>query len=223
MIFLRDFIAMNSLFNLASRQQPRYSNIRYSFIIFSLYVMLGSGMFLSLAKRMHFVFSSSKWTDSSLSTNQSHTFADSLFKTFLISLTSLCWQKILLSSAHRHAWVLDKACGISFMYRKNDQSPNIDPWGTPQFFVTASEITVRNETKKALFVRYEWNYFIVLCEPIDFILSNKILRSKVSKAFWRSIKITLACFPSSASFKIMSVNWENHGMFFSKTWLVTAQ
>ena len=49
--------------------------------------------------------------------------------------------------------IFDKACGISFMYSKNNKGSNLDPWGTPQFMVPASEKTVPNETKIALFVR----------------------------------------------------------------------
>ena len=46
--------------------QPRYSAIRYCFILLFLYVMLSSGKFLFLVKRMHFVSSSPKWIDSFL-------------------------------------------------------------------------------------------------------------------------------------------------------------
>ena len=41
------------------------------------------------------------------------------------------------------------------MYKKNNKGTNIDPWGTPEFMVAASKKTVPNETKKALFVRYD--------------------------------------------------------------------
>ena len=142
---------------------------------------------------MHFVSSSPKWIDSLLSTNQSHKFTNSLFKAFSISMTFLCWHKMLVLSLCRYVWVFDEACG---------KGPNIDHWETPQFMVP---------TKKALFVRYEWNHFIVLSEkPTHFILPNKILRSEVSKFFRRSIKITLVCFPFSPPFKIKSVNWDKH-------------
>ena len=46
--------------------QPRYSTIRYCFILLFLYVMLSSGKFLFQVKRMHFVLSSPKWIDSFL-------------------------------------------------------------------------------------------------------------------------------------------------------------
>ena len=138
--------------------------------------MLSSDKFLSLLKRKHLVLSSPKWTDSLLSINQSHTFANTLFEIFSISVTYLCWQKILVSSAYRYVWVFDRACGVSFIYSKNNKGLNIDPWGTRQFMVPVSQKTVSNETKKAPFVRKEWNHFIVLLEkPIDFISSNKIL------------------------------------------------
>ena len=124
-------------------------------------------------------------------------------------MTFLCWHKMLVLSLCRYVWVFDEACG---------KGPNIDHWETPQFMVP---------TKKALFVRYEWNHFIVLSEkPTHFILPNKILRSEVSKSFRRSIKITLVCFPFSPPFKIKSVNWDKTcicGMICSKTWLVAVQ
>ena len=61
--FLRDFITMDSSHKLASRQQPRYSTI-WCFILLLLYVMLSSGNFSLLLKRMHLVLSSPKWLDS---------------------------------------------------------------------------------------------------------------------------------------------------------------
>ena len=36
------------------------------------------------------------------------------------------------------------------MYSKNNKGPFIDPWGTPQFMVPASEKTLPNETKITL-------------------------------------------------------------------------
>ena len=41
------------------------------------------------------------------------------------------------------------------MYIKNNEGANIDPWGAPNFMVPDSTKTVSNETKKALYVRYE--------------------------------------------------------------------
>ena len=139
LIFLRDFTAIDSPLTLASRQQPRYSTIRYSFNLLLLHVMLISGKFLSLLKRMHFDLYLPKWTDSLLSTNQSYAFQNSLSKTFSISVTSLCWQKILVSSAYRYVWVFDKACRISFLYSINNKGPNIDPWGTPPLMFPPSD------------------------------------------------------------------------------------
>ena len=63
LIFLYNFIATDSSLKLASREQLRYSTIRYRFILLLLYVMLTSGKFLSLLKRMHFVLYSPKWID----------------------------------------------------------------------------------------------------------------------------------------------------------------
>ena len=99
LIFLEDFISIDSPHKLASRHQPRYSTIRYCFILFLLFVILSSGKLLSLLKRIHFLLSSPKSVDSLLSKKQSYTFSYSLFKTFLISVTFLCGQKILVLSA----------------------------------------------------------------------------------------------------------------------------
>ena len=61
LIFLRDFAAMDSPLKLESRQHPRYSTIRYCFILLLLHVMLSLVKFLSLLKSMYFVSSSPKW------------------------------------------------------------------------------------------------------------------------------------------------------------------
>ena len=55
MIFLEDFIAMNSPLELAPRQQTSYSSLYYDFTLLSLYVILSSVKFFSLLKRMHLV------------------------------------------------------------------------------------------------------------------------------------------------------------------------
>ena len=125
--------------------------------------MLRSDKFLSLLKRMHFILSSPKWTDSLLSTNQSHTFANSLFETFSISVTSLFNYEYLTKPVEYH-----------LMYTKNNKSYNMDSWGTPQFMVPAFKNTVQ---QKKLYL-YEWNLFLVLSEePMHFIFFNKILWS----------------------------------------------
>ena len=104
-----------------------------------------------------------------------------------ISVTSLRG-----SSAYNYAWLFDRDCGISFIYSKIDNGPNIDPWGNPQFMALISKNAMSNETKNALYVTQEWKCFIVLSEKsMHFILCNKILWSEVSKGFWRSIKIIL--------------------------------
>ena len=90
---------------------------------------------LLLLKTIYFVLSSPSWTDSLLSTNQSNTFANSLLKTFSISVTSFCWQKILVQPAYRYLWVFCKVCWVSFMYSKNNEGPNSDPWKIPQFMI----------------------------------------------------------------------------------------
>ena len=60
---------------------------------------------------------------------------------------------MLVSFAYRYVWLSDRACGISFMYGKNNKGPNTNPWWTRQIMGPASENTLTNETKKALFVR----------------------------------------------------------------------
>ena len=186
---LKRYHCHDSPLMLAPRLQPRYSTIRYCFILLVSYVMLRSGKSLSLLKKMHFVLSSTKWIDTLLSTNQSHTFVNSLFKTFSITVTSLCWQKIIVSSACRYVWVFDKACEISCIYSKKNNSPNIDPWRTPQFMVAASKKTLPNETKKVLFVRYEWNHFIFhlknVCSPFCLI---KFFNLRCLKPFENQLK-----------------------------------
>ena len=62
---------------------------------------------------------------------------------------------MLVSSVYRYVSRFDKACGISFMYCKSNKGSSIDPCGTLQFMVSASKKAVPNETKKALFVRYD--------------------------------------------------------------------
>lgn len=110
MIFLEDFIAMNSPLQLAPRQQTSYSTLYYDFTVLSLYVMLSSVKFFSLT--------SPKWIDNLLSTNQSHAFENSLFKTILISATCLCWLKILVSSTCRYAGLFDKACHVFMLIKE---------------------------------------------------------------------------------------------------------
>ena len=73
LIILRHFIVMDSPLKLPSKQQPRYSTIRYCFVVLLLYVLWSPGKFSSLQKRMHLVLSSQKWIDSLSSTYQSHT------------------------------------------------------------------------------------------------------------------------------------------------------
>ena len=95
-----------------------------------------------------------------------------------ISVTSLCWQKILVSSAYSYVWLVDRAFGIPFIHNKNNKGPNIDPSGTRQIMVPASEKTLSNERKKDLFFRLEWNHFLFE-KPKYFLLSNKTLWSKI--------------------------------------------
>ena len=82
--------------------------------------------------------------------------------------------------------------------------------------VLASEKTF-NETKKALCVwdRSEIFFFFHLKKPMYFIFSNKILWFKVSKAFWRSIKIIRVCSPFLPPLKNMS---RNKDRFICKKW-----
>ena len=44
---------------------------------------------------------------------------------------------------------------------KNNKRTNIDRWGTLQFMVPASKITVSNETKKKLYLRMELFYCFI--------------------------------------------------------------
>ena len=148
--------------------------------------MLSSRNFLSLPKIIHLNFSSPKWIDISLSTNQSHILPNSLFKTFLISVTSVYWWRVIASSIYRYFWVFDRASKMSFIYNKNNRGPNIDLWETQQFIVRASKKRVPVETKKVLIGRKERNNLLFdLKKSMHYMLSNKILWSKMSKTFWR--------------------------------------
>ena len=69
------------------------------------------------------------------------------------TLNKLLINSGLVLSACRYRSLFDKACGISFIYKKNNIGPNIDPWGTPQFMVAASENTLSNEKKKTMYGR----------------------------------------------------------------------
>ena len=166
MTFWREFIVIDSSFKSASRQQARYSATWNCFIVLLSYIMLSYGKFFSLLKRMHLVLSSRKWIDILLSANHFQTFANSLFKTFLISVTSFNWEKMLVSSAYRYVWLFGRAFGMSFIYNRNNKSPNKDPWGTPQFMVLPLENALSNKSKKALSDKYETLlllYLKILC------------------------------------------------------------
>ena len=86
--------------------------------------------------------------------------------------------------------------------------------------VLASEKTF-NETKKALCVwdRSEIFFLFHLKKPMYFIFSNKILWFKVSKAFWRSIKIIRVCSPFLPPLKNMS---RNKDRFIRKKWFAVS-
>ena len=157
---------------------------------------------------MHFVLSSPKWIDRFLSTNHLHTFANSLFKTFSISVMSLCWYKKLVPPAYRYAWPIDRAHGVSFIYSKNNKPYNMNPWGTPQLMVPASEFIHFLMKQKKFSCSEKTETIAWSTKTMHFILSNKTLWYKMLQAFWRSIKIIPVCFPFSGPFKILWFNRE---------------
>ena len=57
---------------------------------------------------------------------------------------------MLVSYAYKYASLFVRRGVISFTYNKNHEGLDIDPSGTPQFMVPASENTSPFETKKAL-------------------------------------------------------------------------
>ena len=70
-------------------------------------------------RRMLLVLTSPKWMESFLQINHLHKFANPLFNTFSVSIMSLCWYKILVSSVYRYFWLFDRACGMPLIYNKN--------------------------------------------------------------------------------------------------------
>ena len=97
---------------------------------------------------------------------------------FRNSVTSLCWQKILVTSAYRNVRVFDKAWGMSCI-AKNNKGPNIDPWGTLQFKVPASEkhediiINVSNNSVFLLRKSIEIHKSLISSAPREFEWSPK--------------------------------------------------
>ena len=51
-------------------------------------------------------------------------------------------------SLNRYIRLFDRACGISFIYNKENKGPNIDPWGTPHFSAPSSDNKLSSESKK---------------------------------------------------------------------------
>ena len=109
---------MGSPLKLARAKMFHFMKLFYSFV-FKFYVNLRQ--FFPLLKGIRSVSSPAKWIDSLLSTNQSPTLPNSLFKTCLISVTSVCWKKMLVSSASSYVSLFPRTCGIPFIYNKNSQ------------------------------------------------------------------------------------------------------
>ena len=136
MILSTDFINTNSSLKFDST----YSTIWNCFTMWNCYMkMLGSGRFFSLMKTMQ-VLPTPKWIDSLLSTNH---------------LQIPCLKHFqFLQRAYVDASVyLIELVEYHSIYSKNNQGFNIDPWGTLQFMVPASENALFNDTKKVVFVR----------------------------------------------------------------------
>ena len=71
-----------------------------------------------------------------------------LLKTFSIFVTSLCWQKIHVSSAYKQQPASDNDWGRSFTYNEKQSSPRVKLCGTPYFNVLASGKTSTETLKK---------------------------------------------------------------------------
>ena len=73
-----------------------------------------------------------------LSTNQSQMFVKSLFNYLSIFIMSFPWKAMQESSAYRYRFYLI-SCAMSFMYRKKNKGPRMDPCGTPHLILDGSE------------------------------------------------------------------------------------
>ena len=132
-----------------------------------------------------------------LSMNHSQRELKSLFSCSSIVLVSFAVYIRQVSSAYNNSSELT-ACGISFTYKRKSNGPRIEPSGTPQDNLPGEEYFLPTFTINDLLVRYELNQSIVDVEkPRYFILSRRMPRSIVSKAFCRSIKTIPVSNPSS--------------------------
>lgn len=60
------------------------------------------------------------------------------------------WQKILVTFGYSYVWLFHRAWGISFIYNKRKEGPNIDSWGVLAVHGFASEKKLSAEEKKPL-------------------------------------------------------------------------
>ena len=148
---------------------------------------------------MYLVLSSVKWLSSLLSINHSQIFANSLFRTFSISINVLMlikYVKVVCIQVYIIFW---HSLWNIFYIKESKKGQNIDPPATVYELCFLKYLGWWNEKSSACEVRMK-----------PFSSSRKTLNSEVSKAFWKSIKIRPAYFLFSTPFKIMCANQDKH-------------
>ena len=128
----------------------------FYFIVLVCYLKPWEVSFLTEKNRL--LLPSRKWTESLLSTNDSHTFVNSLFKRFSISAPSLMLIKNASVVCIQLCVTIWQGLGniiYIYVYSNNNKDPNIDPWVTPHFMVPTSKSSFSIEVKKALWDKNE--------------------------------------------------------------------
>ena len=110
-----------------------------------------------------------------------------------------------VSLAKWWTWQCFIATRRSLMYGRKSKGGKVDPCGTPLEVLDAKPLIDRNSLR---FAKYNSNHLFANPRiPWWHNLLNRMLWSKVSKAFWRSTKIPHAKLPSSRAFIITSVRF----------------
>ena len=161
--------------------------------------------FFFVKKRIDLVLSFPKWMFNLLSTNQSHILEKFLVSSSFILSRSLCWNYKHVSSAERNR-SQSTACGMLFIYNRNNNGPIMDSCGTLHCKLSEVVNFLWTFTWNFLLDRYDLYQSITSREnPSDDIFRSKILWSIVLNAFWSSIKITPVKRPESKPLDILSV------------------
>ena len=156
-------------------------------------------------KRIDLVLSFPKWMFNLLSTNQSHILEKFLVSSSFIHSRSICWNYKHVSSAERNR-SQSTACGMLFIYNRNNNGPIMDSCGTLHCKLSEVVNFLWTFTWNFLLDSYDLYQSITSREnPSDDIFRSKILWSIVLNAFWSSIKITPVKRPESKPLDILSV------------------